>query len=214
MNKGTFITFEGGEGTGKTTLILKLKEYFESKGHTVLLTREPGGVKVAEEIRSVIMENHMDTMTEALLFASARREHLVDRVIPALNRGEIVLCDRFVHSSIVYQGIVKKLGVETVSNLNQFAIGDYMPDLTLILDLDPQVGLERISANDEREVNRWDLERLEFHQELRNGYQSLSKRFPEQNIVSIDASPTQEEVFSLAKEQVEEFLKNDHHLVS
>lgn len=214
MNKGTFITFEGGEGTGKTTLILKLKEYFESKGHTVLLTREPGGVKVAEEIRSVIMENHMDTMTEALLFASARREHLVDRVIPALNRGEVVLCDRFVHSSIVYQGIVKKLGVETVSNLNQFAIGDYMPDLTLILDLDPQVGLERISANDEREVNRWDLERLEFHQELRKGYQSLSKRFPEQNIISIDASPTQEEVFALAKEQVEEFIKNDHHLAS
>lgn len=214
MNKGTFITFEGGEGTGKTTLILKLKEYFESKGHTVLITREPGGVKVAEEIRSVIMENNMDTMTEALLFASARREHLVDRVIPALNRGEIVLCDRFVHSSIVYQGIVKKLGVETVSNLNTFAIGDYMPDLTLILDLDPQVGLERISANDQREVNRWDLERLEFHQGLREGYQSLSKRFPEQNIVSIDASPTQEEVFALAKEQVEEFLKKNHDLAS
>lgn len=214
MNKGTFITFEGGEGSGKTSLIFNLKEHFESMGYTVLVTREPGGVKVAEDIREVIMSSEMDTMTEALLFASARREHLVKRVLPALERGEIVLCDRFVHSSIVYQGMVKELGVKTVADLNAFAIGDNMPDMTIIMDLDPQVGLNRISANSEREVNRWDLEKLDFHEKLRKSYQSLKTLFPEQNIVSIDASPSQEEVFDVAKSVLESFLSKHQEKVS
>lgn len=214
MNKGTFITFEGGEGSGKTSLIFNLKEHFESMGYTVLVTREPGGVKVAEDIREVIMSSEMDTMTEALLFASARREHLVERVLPALERGEIVLCDRFVHSSIVYQGMVKELGVKTVADLNAFAIGDNMPDMTIIMDLDPQVGLNRISANSEREVNRWDLEKLDFHEKLRKSYQSLKTLFPEQNIVSIDASPSQEEVFNVAKSVLESFLSKHQEKVS
>ncbi|WP_442637609.1 dTMP kinase [Rossellomorea marisflavi] len=214
MNKGTFITFEGGEGSGKTSLIFNLKEHFESLGYTVMVTREPGGVKVAEDIREVIMSSEMDTMTEALLFASARREHLVERVLPALERGEIVLCDRFVHSSIVYQGMVKELGVKTVADINAFAIGDNMPDMTIIMDLDPQVGLNRISANSEREVNRWDLEKLDFHEKLRKSYQSLKTLFPEQNIVSIDATPSQNEVFDVAKSVVESFLNKQHHKVS
>lgn len=197
--KGMFITLEGGEGSGKTTLIQTLKTHLEEQGYKVLVTREPGGIPVAEEIRAVILGNEMDSMTEALLFASARREHLVQKVIPALERGEVVLCDRFVHSSLVYQGLLGGLGLQTVSDINQVAIGAYMPDFTLFLDIEPELGLQRISANSEREVNRWDTKTLAFHHDIRNGYKLLAKKFPEHKIETIDASGTPEEVFGEGK---------------
>lgn len=207
---GMFFTLEGGEGSGKTTLILKMKEYLEGLGYTVLVSREPGGVSVAEQIRSVILDNDMDAMTEALLFAAARREHLVKKVIPALERGEIVLCDRFVHSSLVYQGILGGLGLETVSSINAVAIGEYMSNATLFLDIEPEIGLKRIEANAGREVNRWDKESLDFHQRIREGYQSLISHYPEHNIQSIDASGTQEEVFEQSKQVLDALLKTEH----
>ena len=205
--KGMFITLEGGEGSGKSTLILLLKGFLEEQGYKVTVTREPGGIELAEKIRGLIMDNEMDSMTEALLFASARREHLVRRVIPALERGEIVLCDRFVHSSLVYQGIVGQLGVETVSALNSVAVGAHMPDFTLLLDIEPEEGIKRISSNDSREVNRFDKNSMDFHHRIRAGYNSLVDLFPEHNIKTINASGTPEEVFAEGKKVFEAYLK-------
>lgn len=194
FEKGLFVSLEGGEGSGKSTLIQHLKTHLENKGHRVMVTREPGGVAVAEDIRKVIMDNNMDSVTEALLFASARREHLVQKVIPALERGDIVLCDRFVHSSLVYQGLVRGLGVEAVWDINQVAIGGHMPDFTLFLDVEPEVGLMRIASNADREVNRWDKESLDFHYRVQQGYQALAVQYPEHRIQTINASGTEEEV--------------------
>lgn len=204
--KGLFVTLEGGEGSGKTTLIQSLKTHLEEQGYKVLVTREPGGIPVAEQIRAVILGNEMDAMTEALLFASARREHLVQKVIPALERGEVVLCDRFVHSSLVYQGLLGGLGLQTVADINRMAIGSYMPDFTLFLDIEPELGLQRISANSEREVNRWDIKTIEFHHDIRNGYKLLAKKFPEHNIKRIDASGNQQEVFEEGKKVFEAYF--------
>lgn len=197
MTKGIFITFEGPEGAGKTTIIRILAERFEN----TLLTREPGGIDIAEQIRSVILSKEntrMDARTEALLYAAARRQHLVEKVKPALEEGKLVLCDRFVDSSLAYQGHARGLGIKEVFAINQFAIADMMPELTLYFDIDPEEGLKRISKNQGREVNRLDLESLEFHQRVREGYQMLLDHFPDR-IVKIDASRCLEEV---AKEAI------------
>lgn len=207
IKKGMFVTLEGGEGSGKTTLIQLLKTYLESLGHTVLVTREPGGVAIAEQIRGMIMNNDMDSMTEALLFASARREHLVRKVIPALESGAIVICDRFVHSSLVYQGVLGGLGVDVVSALNEVAIGSYMPDFTLLLDIEPELGLQRISANSEREVTRFDKQSLDYHHRIRAGYQSMVSLYPEHNIKTIDASGNAEQVFEEGKKVFDAYFK-------
>lgn len=193
MTKGMFITFEGPEGAGKTTIISMLAEQLENS----LLTREPGGIDIAEQIRRVILAKEntaMDARTEALLYAAARRQHLVEKVKPALEKGKIVLCDRFVDSSLAYQGYARGLGVDEVLGINQFAIEQLMPALTIYFDIEPELGFSRIRKNNEREVNRLDLETLEFHQKVRKGYLLLLERFPER-IVKIDASRSIEEVF-------------------
>ncbi|ACS98693.1 dTMP kinase [Paenibacillus sp. JDR-2] len=189
MNKGIFITIEGGEGAGKTTLIEQLAHTMQQRGKTVITTREPGGIPIAEQIRSVILDrNHtgMDARTEALLYAASRRQHLVEKVMPALADGQIVICDRFVDSSLAYQGHARGLGMEEVWSINRFAVDGAMPQLTIYMDIDPEVGLARIRAAGEREVNRLDLESLAFHQLVREGYQKLLEQFPER-IVQIDA---------------------------
>ncbi|KAB8126536.1 dTMP kinase [Gracilibacillus oryzae] len=187
---GLFITFEGGEGAGKTTVISQLAHQLESEGHEVIVTREPGGIPIAEKIREIILDKahtEMDARTEALLYAAARRQHLVETVIPSLNEGKIVLCDRFIDSSLAYQGVARGLGIEEIYQINQFAIDDYMPDLTLLLDITPQNGLLRIESNKDREVNRLDVEDLSFHQKVHDAYHSLIKKFPHR-IKKIDAS--------------------------
>lgn len=193
MNQGIFITFEGPEGAGKTTIINMIAEKLEN----VMVTREPGGIDIAEQIRKVILAKEntaMDPRTEALLYAAARRQHLIEKVKPALNAGQVVLCDRFVDSSLAYQGHARGLGINEVFNINQFAIENMMPDLTVYFDIDPEVGLLRISNNNGREVNRLDLENLDFHHKVREGYHLLMDRFPER-IVKIDASKPMDEVF-------------------
>ena len=163
--KGIFITLEGGEGSGKTTIAKMLKEVLEPQKH-VVITREPGGVKIAEEIRNVIVDvnnTEMDARTEALLYAASRRQHLVEKVMPVLAQGGIVICDRFIDSSLVYQGIGRGLGIENVYNMNLFATEGVMPDLTLFFDIKPEEALKRINMDDEREVNRLDLEKIDFH---------------------------------------------------
>ncbi|BBW98077.1 dTMP kinase [Geobacillus icigianus] len=194
---GCFFSFEGPEGAGKTTIISKLERFLREQGMTVLTTREPGGVRIAEAIRSLILNREyteMDGRTEALLYAAARRQHLLERIVPALEAGCIVLCDRFVDSSLAYQGFARGLGIEEVWKINEFAIDGYMPDLTIYFDLDPRIGLERIRHN-AREVNRLDLEALSFHDKVREGYRRLVERFADR-IVVIDASRSLDDVFA------------------
>jgi len=208
MNKGLFITIEGGEGAGKTSMIGRIQALLSQKGRTVVTTREPGGIRIAERIREVLlnpMHTEMDERTEALLYAAARRQHLVEKVTPALERGDIVLCDRFIDSSLAYQGYARGLGIEEVYMINKFAIGGLMPDVTFFLDLAPEVGLARIRSNDGREVNRLDLEKLDFHRRVREGYLELTRRFPER-IVKVDADRMQDEVFADIKAVLERHL--------
>jgi len=191
LSGGLFITVEGGEGAGKTTLIAALQERFRrDHGRDVIVTREPGGIPIAEAIRAVILDRahtRMDGRTEALLYAAARRQHLVEKIIPALRRGEIVLCDRFVDSSLAYQGHARGLGIREVWEINRFATEDCMPHLTLLLDIEPEQGLSRISADGGREINRLDVESLAFHRKVREGYRIVADMFP-QRIVPLDAS--------------------------
>ena len=191
---GLFITLEGGEGAGKTTIANAVIDKLSTLGIETLYTREPGGIKIAEKIREVILDRdhtEMDCRTEALLYAAARRQHLVEKVKPAMDEGRIVLCDRFVDSSIVYQGYAHGIGMDEVREINQFAIEGFMPDLTIFFDIKPEIGLARIAANDSREVNRLDLEGLAFHELVYEGYKKQAKMNPER-IVSVDATKSVE----------------------
>ncbi|GKV57834.1 thymidylate kinase [Sporosarcina sp. NCCP-2222] len=190
LKKGVFITFEGPEGAGKTTVLEEVANKLRLDGHDVLTTREPGGIRIAEKIRAIILDNthqEMDGRTEALLYAAARRQHLVEKIVPALTEGKVVLCDRFVDSSLAYQGYARGLGMDDVLSINRFAIGDTMPDLTIFFNISPEEGLERISRNDEREQNRLDQESIHFHTMVYEGYQRLLKQYPDR-ITTIDAS--------------------------
>jgi dTMP kinase len=208
MKPGQFITVEGPDGAGKSTILKELYGKLIEEGFEVVQTREPGGVSIAEQIREVILNKDntaMDIRTEALLYAAARRQHLVEIVIPALEKGSIVICDRFIDSSLAYQGNGRGIGMTEVMNINQFAIEDKMPDLTLYFDISPEEGLKRIARHDGREVNRLDLESLDFHQKVYEGYQSLIKQYPDR-IKVVDASKSKEEVFEQAYDIVKRFI--------
>ncbi|MBY0026060.1 dTMP kinase [Priestia aryabhattai] len=206
---GTFITFEGPEGAGKTTIIHMVQQKLIQDGYTIVLTREPGGIRIAEQIREIILNpsnTEMDARTEALLYAAARRQHLVEKVIPELNKGNIVLCDRFIDSSLAYQGNARGIGVEDIFAINQFAIEQTMPQATLYFDIEPEVGLERINKGRKDEINRLDLESLDFHYKVRDGYLSLLSQFPER-IRRIDANQSIEKVCEEAYKQIQLILK-------
>lgn len=203
---GYFITMEGPEGAGKTTIVKRIAKELKEQNYPVLLTREPGGIHISEQIRQVILDpehGNMDARTEALLYAAARRQHLVEKVIPALKEGYIVLCDRFIDSSLAYQGYARGLGIEEVYAINQFAIQEIMPHKTFYFDIDPELGLKRIEMHKGREVNRLDLEKVEFHHKVRTGYQKLLKQFPDR-IIEIDAAQEMEVVYT---EVLEKLLK-------
>lgn len=207
--KGHFITFEGGEGAGKTTILQALGAKLKELGLPVVTTREPGGIEIAEKIRNVILDpqnTKMDYRTEALLYAAARRQHLVEKVLPALNNGNIVLCDRFIDSSLAYQGYARGLEMDDVWSINQFAIENCMPDLTLFFDIRPEKGLQRITTNKERERNRLDLETRKFHEFVYEAYTILVERFPDR-FVSINAEQSLEQVESDAKNRIIAYLK-------
>lgn len=192
-----FISFEGGEGSGKSTAIERLGEMLRSLGKKVVITREPGGTPISEEIRSVILDKAntgMDPWTEALLYAAARRQHVKERIEPALEEGAIVISDRYVDSSLAYQGGARGLGIDKVLLLNQFALDGVMPDLTIYFDLAPETGLGRIRKSENREVNRLDLERISFHEKVRESFLALKDMFPER-IKIIDANLTPDQVF-------------------
>ena len=208
MERGIFITMEGPEGAGKTTILKMLGETLKQEGYSVVLTREPGGIPISEQIREVILNKEntaMDSRTEALLYAAARRQHLVEKIIPALEKGMIVLCDRFIDSSLAYQGHARGLDMDEIYSINKFAIGDFMPDVTFYFDIDPAEGLKRISANNNREVNRLDLEELHFHEKVREGYQLVMERWKER-FVRIDASQPLDVVFEQTKTSITKIL--------
>ena len=195
-----FITVEGVEGCGKSTVLKMIYDKLVADNYDCLLTREPGGVKIAEQIREIILSKdnvNLDDRSEALLFAASRRQLLVEKVWPALKEGKIVLCDRYVDSSLAYQGGGKHLGVDEVLNINLFATDNTLPELTLLFDIEPSLGLERIAKNSEREVNRLDLQKLDFYNTVRNTFLDLAKRYPERYVV-IDASKSLEEVYETA----------------
>ena len=177
---GKFITFEGTEGSGKTSVIKVVKKHYEQQGYQVMSTREPGGISISEKIRDILLNKEnteMDPRTEALLFAAARRQHLVEKIIPALKSGMIVLCDRFVDSSLIYQGYARNIGIDKVYDINFFAIEDALPDLTIFVNVRPEVGLKRVFQTPNREVNRLDLENLDFHKMIYQGYLDLTKKY-------------------------------------
>lgn len=197
MTNKLFFTFEGPDGAGKTTVLKMIVSKLQEEGKEVLATREPGGSVIAEEIRKVILNpahTEMDAKTEALLYAAARSQLFVEKIEPALKQGKVVLCDRFIDSSLAYQGIGRDLGIEGVKSINEFAVGDRMPDLTILFDLDPKIGLARINEHNDREINRLDIESLTFHQKVRNAYLKLAKEYPAR-IYVVDASKPLEEVF-------------------
>ncbi|MBO6280140.1 MAG: dTMP kinase [Bacilli bacterium] len=191
-----FITLEGPEGSGKTTAVEAAVKALEAKGYEIVRTREPGGTPIAEQIRNVILDKantKMDPRTEALLYAASRRQHLVEKVWPALKEGKIVICDRYLDSSLAYQGGARGLGVDNVLNINLFATENTWPDLTLLFDIKPEIGLQRIASNANREVNRLDLEKIEFHNKVRDTFLSLAKKYPDRYVI-IDASMDRESV--------------------
>jgi dTMP kinase len=210
LSEGYFFTFEGPDGSGKTTIIEMLAKELAEKGYPVISTREPGGISIAEQIRKVILDRNnttMDGRTEALLYAAARRQHLVEKVVPALKKGNLVLCDRFIDSSLAYQGYARGLGIEEVLTINEFAINGLMPNLTLYLDVRPEIGLKRIQQNMSREINRLDLENLDFHYKVREGYMVLAERF-KSRIVVINAEESIETVYNQVKKIIMPYLKN------
>ena len=203
MQRSFFITFEGGEGAGKTSVLKAIGERLQEKQQNVLFTREPGGIEIAEKIRSVILDpahTEMHERTEALLYAAARSQHFYEKVLPALENGQHVLCDRFIDSSLAYQGHARGIGIDDVLAINEFAIGKRMPDVTIFFDLAPEKGLARIQATRADEINRLDIEGLTFHKKVYEGYQIVMTRYPESfKVINADQALEQviEEVWKI-----------------
>jgi dTMP kinase len=201
-----FITFEGGEGAGKTTLIQHLKKVLEQHGLDPLVTREPGGTWVGEEVRKLLL--HRDSLcpwTELLLFLSARAQHLHDLILPALSQGRPVLCDRFNDSTVAYQGVARGMGFDKIYRLCNEVCEGVQPDLTFFLDLPAQTGIDRAKKAN-RTLDRLESEKIEFHQKVREGYLEIARREPDR-IVVIDAGQSELEVLAWAKEALEKRWK-------
>ena len=209
---GLFITIEGPEGRGKTTVAKRDVEQLENEGYKVLYTREPGGVGIAEKIRDIILDvnnTNLDPRSEALLYAASRRQHLIEKVVPALNNGYIVICDRFVDSSLAYQGHARGIGIDEIYNINLFAIDTMFPDMTILLNIDPEVGLARIMANRQDEVNRLDLEGMNFHKLVHEGYEIIKEKYAER-FTLVDGNDTPEVVFNNVYKVIKDKINEQH----
>lgn len=214
MPKGLFITFEGGEGAGKTTLIEKLEQELHRRGYDVLKTREPGGSLLGEKVRQMLLVKDSDMAicdkAELLLFLAARTQNIEEIINPALSHGKIILCDRFNDSTIAYQGAGRQLGIEAVQHLCSMVCGETEPDLTFYLDIDPKTGLQRtLRAHKENakagQVDRIEAEQLEFHERVREGLQRMAKQHP-QRIYTLNAMHSIERVFAAALVRLESLL--------
>ena len=205
---GLFITVEGPDGSGKSTQIKLLSQYLRDNGHNILMTREPGGTPISEDIRRMILDNkntRMSSVTEALLYSASRAQHVHEKIIPALEKGKVVICDRFVDSSLVYQGIGRNLGVDKIKEINDFATGGIDPDVTLFFDIHPELAFGRRRFR--KRKDRLEKENIKFHTEVYNGYLKLSKKFPDR-IRVIDATKDINEVFEDIKGIVNNILEN------
>ena len=205
-----FITFEGPDGSGKSTVIKAVYERLINDGYSVILTREPGGTPIAEKIRDIILDNSntaLDARTEALLYAASRRQHLVEKIWPAIKEGKIVLCDRFLDSSLAYQGEGRKLGIENILNVNLFATENTYPDLTLFFNISPEEGLKRVSKDKKRVVDRLDNENANFHQTVYNGFLKVNSMYKDR-IQVVDATKSLNEVIENAYKIIKSKLEN------
>lgn len=194
--RGKFITFEGCDGCGKSTQLRLLSEYLEKQGVAHIFTREPGGGKISESIRQILLDGKNAEMTdecEALLYAAARVQHLADRVEPALKEGKLVVCDRYVDSSLAYQAYARGLGVDFVQKINAFALENYLPDVTVFIDLSPEDAFRRKHGADEND--RLEQAGIAFHQRVYEGYKTLAKENPTRFAV-VDGRKTPDEIFS------------------
>jgi len=204
MNRGLFITFEGPDGSGKTTQIEKLRSFIEKKGYDAVLTREPGGTAISEKIREIILDKNnieMDYMTEALLYAASRAQHVAQVIKPALESGRAVICDRFMDSSIVYQGYGRKLG-DCVRIINEFAVSGCLPDITFLLKVDPEIGKGRIKAD---EQDRLEMEKLDYHRAVYKAYEELEQQYPER-IIAIKADRSIDEISDEIQKHIDAIL--------
>ena len=195
-NRGKFITFEGCEGCGKSTQVKLFNEYLTKNQIPHIFTREPGGEKISEEIRRILLDANNKEMTdecEALLYAASRVQHLSDRVEPALQQGKLVICDRYVDSSLAYQAYARGLGVDFVSKINAFALTKYLPDVTIFIDLTPEAAFLRKHGADEND--RLEQAGMAFHQRVYEGYKALAEQEPDR-IVAVDGNKTPQEIFA------------------
>lgn len=210
--KGLFITIEGGDGSGKTTVLSFVIERLRKEGYDIFLTREPGGNKISEQIRKIILDKNNteeDKKTEALLYAASRRQHMVETVFPLLDAGKIVISDRYIDSSLVYQGYARGIGIDEVYGINMFATDGRLPDLTILFDIKPEEGLKRIAAHRGQDADRLDREKLEFHQRVHEGYQIIKERFKDRFSVVDASKPLEEvekEVYGILKTRIDSYL--------
>ncbi|HBM75598.1 MAG TPA: dTMP kinase [Clostridiaceae bacterium] len=205
MGKGYFISIEGSDGSGKSTQIKLMKEYFASKGFEVVESREPGGTRIGEKVRNIILDNEnveMSPVTEALLYAASRAQHVTEVIRPCLKQGKVIICDRYIDSSIAYQGVGRGLGIDVVSKINSVAIQGIMPDLTVFFDIDPEVALNR--KIEDGKADRLELEKLEFHKKVYKGYKQIAST--NSRIKIIDASRSVMEIHKDVVNIIDEFL--------
>lgn len=207
--KGYFITLEGPDGSGKSTITKLLTIYLKEKGYDIVVTREPGGTSISEDIREIILDNKnikMSPVTEALLYAASRAQHVHEKILPAIKKNKIVICERFVYSSLVYQGIGRGLGIEKVLSINNFATQGLKPDLTLFFKVDPAKGLKRKRRRNMGD--RLEMEDISFHEKVYEGYLKLIKMYPD-DIKVIDACRDKDSVFKQVKEEIDRLVKDN-----
>lgn len=209
--KGAFITLEGGEGSGKTTLLNKLLPWLESRGIKAVASREPGGCRLSEKIRNILLDDDPESLigarAELLLYLASRVQHLEQIIQPAIEEGTWVLCDRFNDSSVAYQGFARGLGMDFVETLAEHLFQSYAPVLTLYLDIDPRQGLLRSKKiTDNHKQDRMEKEALSFHQKVHSAYQTIAKKHPAR-VVTIDATQDEASVFEQAKKAIEKSVQ-------
>ena len=211
---GRFITVEGVDGSGKSTQITMVKDYLQKEGFDIVVTHEPGGTEIGEQIRKIILDSahtQMTALTEVFLYAAARAQHIEEIILPALNNGRMVLCSRFFDSTVAYQGYGGGLDLAVLADINRIVSGSHVPDLTIIFDLDPEKGLERVSKRnivaDERNDNkdRMEQKQLDFHKRVRDGFLAQARQNPER-IRIVDATGNQDEVFTRTRKVIDDFI--------